>query len=709
MACKIKSASKKYDEMIDNLFDKMGEKLSGWDKHGLFVASETQNMLHDVSSEFRLAQSALYEQARRARDILGSLTAEESKKLVRALNGDASPDNLSTATRKLYDTFRKEIDANADALVASGMLKSKDRIQDYLKRYYTKYVEQMGIAGKIIFNKKFKARDGSLTLDQRIVAGMIEDASVVIPNTILDQKLQLLRAKNLEKLELLFGEDSEKPGYVQVPTQEMGGGVMKYGALSGKWVKKEIFDAINDTTSAAQAIGLLEKYWYPIVDHIKQNVTIKNPVTHLYNIGSNIQLAAIRGDLAALAKVLAMPQDKYKKLIDTANSMGLNTMLNDMQRPDAQMLRSQNRPLDAVLVAWQNIYMAQGSKVGEKVRAMYEWEDKIFKLAALYRGLEKFAADNKREPTHGETKKIFDDANGAYVDYSTPLGFIPRVLDKSGLFPFLHYSVKATPAVAKMMLKNPLKAALFISALSMMGASTIGSKNDEEENGKPFWAADKYNLLFAKEYTSLGNGWFFNSGRLVPGMKLGGINFGNANEHGEFDLSLGFVGGLSNIAQGKDPLGHTIGGKYDSLAGVIYERIKTVAKNYAPPLTLGRYAQGAAEIATAKPYIIDKKGMTVPNPNAPKNSYKEPMTLKELGLRAVGVRKFDAKKEEDTKRKALASKYRAEVKDGMAEGDAAGEYGKAALELGIDPNPPHKKGHGDGGGINIEPHFNLMK
>ena len=84
------------------------------------------------------------------------------------------------------------------------------------------------------------------------------------------------------------------------------------------------------------------------------------------------------------------------------------------------------------------------------------------------------------------------------------------------------------------------------------------------------------------------------------------------------------------------------------------------------------------------------------------------MTVKELGLRAVGVRKFDAKKEEETKRKALASKYRAEVKDGMADGDAAQEYGKAALELGIDPNPPHKKGHsGSTGGVNIKPRLRL--
>ncbi len=180
MACKIKTASKKYDETIDRLFDKMGKKLSGWDTHGLFVASETQNMLHDVSSEFRLAQSALYEQARRARDILGALSSEESKKLVRALNGDASAENLSASTRKLYDTFRKEIDTNADALVASGMLKSKDRINDYLKRYYTKYVEQMSLVGKIIFNKKFKARNGDLTLDQRIAAGSFNTTLVSV-------------------------------------------------------------------------------------------------------------------------------------------------------------------------------------------------------------------------------------------------------------------------------------------------------------------------------------------------------------------------------------------------------------------------------------------------------------------------------------------------------------------------------------------------
>ena len=233
-----------------------------------------------------------------------------------------------------------------------------------------------------------------------------------------------------------------------------------------------------------------------------------------------------------------------------------------------------------------------------------------------------------------------------YVDYSAPLPPIVRRLDRNGVFPFSHYVWKSTPRVAKMIAKNPMKFALLQYALLESGASLF---SDDDNFEKPTWAGDngfagitKYipsNLFGAKQWVQMEDDEFLNLGRALPGMRMGGLAFDG-----------GFVGSFLSIAQGRDPLWRSkIYEESDNTLQAVFKSLQKFAENYAPPMTLGRYAQRAVKKATGfKP---------------PKNSYGEELGWDEFGYRIVGVRKFNREKEIIKHYKAVVREF----KDGNIE------------------------------------------
>jgi hypothetical protein len=617
MRCGIKEANNKLDNTIDKVFAKMGDKINEFDKHNVISTTKLQKEFSETLNEYQIALADIYESAGDIQKYLSDeLMQDESESLVRALNGDITPLELDSHLKPLYEKMRAKIDNNADELVKLGALNEKSKIKDYLKRFYEQYQDEKGKIGKLYFASRFKKRK-NLTHDERIALGMIEDASVVIPKTLADQRTQILKASVLKTIADKFAKDEEFEGSVKI-SNETNGGIYKYGALAGKYVPKEIENSLKSSQLAKETLGILERYWFPVIDHIKVNVTVKNPVTHLYNIGSNVMLAGLNGDLAALGSVMYLKvknPNKFKKLVKSANKYGLNSSLKDFEDIDVHI---NDKKVNVGLSILKNLYMAKGSKTGDKIRKLYDWEDKIFKLASF-----------KRLVDEGMEEKIaFKKASEVYVDYSTPLPDFVRMIDKSGLFPFMHYVYKATPATMKVIAKHPVRFALLQTALLGAGASSwLDDGSENEDLMKPKWAKNQANLFGAKEWVGLGDSWYLNLGRMIPAMKFGGIDF-------SFDTGFGFVGGIVNIANGKTPLGYNISGKYDEDHIKAGKKALTMAENYLPPVTFGRYGQR-----------FSKKLMGVEQ----KNYYKEDMSYAELGGRALGIRRFNEEKELNSK------------------------------------------------------------
>lgn len=617
---------------VKYIFSSMGVDINK--KTNWFKVTEVQKMSSDLINDYRNLKAGVYDGAADIKNYLSTLDKEDSKALVHALGGDLDKEELNIKLQPLYERFRSVIDQNANELVSLGVLSEETKIKDYLKRYYAQYIETEKHGSSLAFAKLHKRKD--LSLDERIALGMMEDADFVIPHTIAEQNILIQKAKLLQKIADTFGVDEEKAGYVKMPETTLTGGLKKYGALSGKYVPKDVKNEIDAARVIETEKKVLEDGLYPIIDHLKVNLTVKNPATHVYNIASNVLLAGLNGDLAAVGKVLYLRAKKpkqFKKLLAQANKHGLNSYLDDFENAHVD-LKPDGKTVNVAASIYKNLYMTQDSKLGAGVRKLYDWEDKIFKLAAFKKHLDQGM----------EEKTAFKEAVEVYVDYSTPLPTAVRFLDKSGLMPFLHYQYKSTPAVAKVMLKNPFRSMLFGTGAAALGLTAF--QNEDEELKTPTWANDKINLFAIGEWSDLGNGWYLNSGRMIPATKF------------EFELG-GIVKSTIDVINGKTPLGYNINSKYDNSMEKYSKRALVMAENYLPSLTLGRYAQRAINIE------LGKLGFTEPK----QNYYKEDMTYEELFYRAFGVRRFNEEKEILKRLREATNEKNYKLKQKLKKGD----------------------------------------
>lgn len=650
-----------YEKGVDWVFDKMRKGAQKIDPKGIWlVATDLQHDVADMITSFNAHKSEIYKTAGDLKSYLDEFDEGESAKLIQALNGDLDKSNLSGDTLGAYTYVRQMIDKNADDLVAVGALSEKNKIKDYIKRYYEKYKDEQGQVKKFFNDKKFSRKD--LTYEERILMGMIEDASYVVPRTLLEQKMQLLKANFFKQLDEKFGLESKKDdSYVLVEKIELSSGVYKYGALSGKYVPQQIKDMLDDAHILKEQLGFMEKSLFPVVDHVKVNMTVKNPVTHIYNIVSNLQVSAIQGSLTNVGHILNMIKNDraaLNALLKEVEPFGLDSMLNDLEHVE---LVSDHKGVNVAKTLMGNIYLSQNSKLGKGLRKVYDWEDKLFKLAAYDHAKKAKMKKLGRELSEDEKLEVYKEAAAPYANYSTPLPKAVKMIDKSGVSPFMHYIYKSTPAVAKLIAKHPVKFGMIQVLLAETGASIFG---DEDEALKPDWAggtsflSSKINLFGAKDWAGvpfMGGGMYWNAGRMMPGIKFGAI-----------DTTGGFWGGAFRIMSGESPLGYKIDNKYDEMPTKIAKRIMALAENYMPPMSFGRYGQRAVKKIA---------GQEV------KNYYKEDMGWGEIGSRMIGVRRFNESdevakkiraakrklahfKKEDPKNIAEHSKeYKARIKD----------------------------------------------
>lgn len=641
----------RYEAWVDEKLAEAGKKIGTFANYldrdrKLLKYISTSKEVEEVSrilNDVKLDNMNWAKQATKFFDFMhNEVSKEDGITLTRALGGDLKGD-IPPHLKELHAMVRAKIDEMSDALVEVGAMAEKSKMENYLKRYYTQYLEESQKAesffakGKSMSGEKvFKRKD--LTLDQRLELGMVEDAGLVVANTLMDQQKQLSRYKILQQFADAFAVDEMKDGYVRVPDENLATGVKKWGALSGKYVPDDVMMELRNASEISGAISWMDKnFLTATVDHIKVNVTVKNPATHAYNVASNLQLAYLNGDSLALGEFMTLSKQKRQQIWELARTHGLEGELQEFEALSAKVKVEQVKEKDKnlLLSIVKNLYLAEGTKAGSAFRKAYQWEDEVFKVASFYKRLKKL-----EKPSDVEVKQALKEAMADYVDYSTPLPPLIRRLDKNGLFPFSHYVWKSTPRVGMIMLKNPLKVLALQAALYWKDA---GIFNDNEDDFvKPHWAKEtglfglfKYlpsNLFGAKQWVHTFGDNHINLGRSLPGARLGGLS-----------VDLGFVGGMVSLIQGRDPLfKQKLYKEEDSTVTAIVKSLKKATVNYLPPVTFGRYMQQWVGIASG---------------NAPKNHYGEDLSIGESMQRLVGVRKFNATKEVTNSIKALIKQW----------------------------------------------------
>ena len=723
---------------VDDAFEKASDGLdkgAKWADENIPFAGKLLNIrehgkeIDELLGEYHRTTAAIYTQAGQFKEYLGKLSLESRKAMFKALDGEMDPEELAQHVRPLYEKVRKTIDDGAQALVDAGALESKNVIKDYIKHYYKKHMneakENSRIA-KALRQSKFFARK-QMSWEQKQLRQIEDDAAFAVTNTILEQKKQLLKAQMLKLFADKFAKDAPPEGaetvgdtatltrggvlqrgagdeitarkdglsssaerierlkWVRMSDESAGGGIKKYGALAGKYVPEDVANALAEAEMLGREMAKFNNMYFKLIDHIKVNVTVKNPFTHLYNFGSNMALAFLHGDFNEAIKTTAaaLRGDKQFKRWETlANSLGLDSHLNDLESL-VKPLQSQAK--DGILTrALKEAYMAEGSYLGEKARYFYSMEDKVFKIARFKKNLEMIAKDkgfdidealsnmgygtaegsgvlqrgagdeiparkgglsSPAEFTIDELKAAMKDAQYSYVDYSTHFNGTLKMLDKTGVSPFLHYTVKSTPMVLKAALKRPDRFLMMQAMLAYGGGSAwLGADNERDNLAKPEWAESGAlpNLVGVKSWMRVGNtNWYFNSGRLVPGFRFDGFD--------KLEFNGGFVGGAMNIASGKSTLGYKIESDDDPNAVKITKRLLELTKSYFPPLSpLGRYGQQLGAQATA-----DVTGLDV----APKDYNKDELGFGGIMARGAGVRRFDKEKEYGKELKKARKEY----------------------------------------------------
>lgn len=643
----------RYENAVDRIFE--GENTPAFVKKGMSVLdlrNAAKREIDGAIESFFRESAAINAQARTAAKYLDKFDAAQSEQLFNALDGKIAKADLPQELQATYQKLRDVIDHNANELIKAGALKQENKLTDYIGHYYDEYMQNE--RGKISRTLgKFYARK-DLSEAQKRALGLRTDISFVVANTLAKQRTQLLKARALEGIANRFGLDeipaAAKQGqYVRISDETVGGGIKKFGALAGKYVPKEVAEALKSTQALGGQLGALEKYWQPLIDHIKVNVTVKNPFTHVYNVASNAVLAFLHGDEKALASWALLGRQQRQEYWKLARRLGLDSAMDDLEgaikglkpKNDSEAFGVLGTAMDFLSTAGKNIYMSEGSALGRAVRKAYAWEDEIFKIARFKKNLDAIAA--KRGYAAGDLSKFskkelsaaMSDAQYHYVDYSTHFNGFLRKSDKWGLMPFLHYSVKSTPMVIKAILKNPHRFAMmqasFIAAdAAGLSLSSIIADTEKENLTKPKWAqSSKFpNVFGLKTWARVGKSdTYFNAGRAAPGFRFDDV----------FEGGWGFVGGLVNIASGKSTLGYNIVSEDDPKAVKIAKSVKEAAKNYLPTLTIGRYGQQLGEQALSD--ITGDKDF------APKDYNKDELGYAGIFGRGVGRRRFNQQKE----------------------------------------------------------------
>ena len=280
-------------------------------------------------------------------------------------------------------------------------------------------------------------------------------------------------AENPELCSNLPGE-----GYSQVPDTEISetGGVKKYGALAGKYVRDDVLASIMPHAEVSSAFM---RSYKKLLAYWKEGKTALNPVSHMNNCVGNIVMAHLAGvDMwnakAYMDTILSIAN--HESWVSEAQKNGLYSGLftreeiEEMLPEEFQKMLNSEKSAVARGADWVFTYVLNyGLRKG--MRQMYEYEDKLFRLviykSALDRGL------NPKEA----------------VDYT--LSFIPTYDDLPGgarairdtIIPFFAWTYKTIPTILLSAAKYPWRFAAVAVLLHTANALSyaLGAGDDDDD------------------------------------------------------------------------------------------------------------------------------------------------------------------------------------------------------------------------------------
>lgn len=509
------------------------------------------------------------------------------------------PEELLIKAKPAFD----ELDRLGGEAVKMGLLDSKtweENVGRYIPRLYTKYDGTESIIKKATnsFDTKplrvnldrFKKRS-DIPEDVREAMGEIMEAGYPTAKGLVQINQAVERAKLFKQVNLNFG--SLDPISKSQPLQEGGKVVDKIdglkqlpkvatlGDLAGKYVPAPIFDDIQEIIRPATT-GLAKT----LVAGFKFNKVILNPSTHARNVMSNMILNDFAGlsparlDVYAKAAKSIIKKDETYKEAKNAG-LALNTFA--AQELKALLSGPEVSKLGKVADAVKN--------AGKKLGDLYQKEEEFAKMA-------QYIFQRNQGKTINEAVTI---AEQATFNYAQVTPFIRRVRESMFGMPFITFTYKATPQVAKTLITKPSTISKYGKIKNAIeNQSDLGELTAERASEAP-WIRDGFyvRLPWKDEY---GRSAYFDMtyilpfGDLISGQLIGRQikrETGTPESYIEAALQKLPVGNiLKELSRNQDFYDNKIWRDSDSEEKKMGDLMLYLIRTYAPPLVADQLPGG---------------------------------------------------------------------------------------------------------------------
>lgn len=250
--------------------------------------------------------------------------------------------------------------------------------------------------------------------------------------------------------------------WVKVPDSEIpnSGGKKQWGALAGKWVREEIWRDLNELQLMHR-----QHLWRALMTQWKLNKTARSPVVHMNNVVSNallMDLLDVRWQDLARGIRSYLARDRYYQEAFEHGAFGADMMTQEIRdhvlKPVLnELLRSntfqQSGHLGVLgqMSKFVELLWSKAMAIDQKMIDIYRIEDELFRMATYIR----------RRELGDTAQQAADHAREQFIDYDIRAPWVN--IARNTVLPFLAYTYRAAPLVARAVATKPWKLAKYFA------------------------------------------------------------------------------------------------------------------------------------------------------------------------------------------------------------------------------------------------------
>jgi len=267
--------------------------------------------------------------------------------------------------------------------------------------------------------------------------------------------------------------------WVKVPDTAIAktGGKKRWGALSGKFVRAEIWADINELAEMQRST-----FWRTLLSQWKLNKTVRSPVVHMNNVISNTvfaDLADVRWqDIVSGVRMLAGKNQDFRDAVEHG-AFGADQVSQEMRKdvlePLLKELMAQGagqgaRGRFAMINTIADKIWSAVKTVDQGMQTAYRLEDDVFRAAAYMR----------RRALGDGPEAAANFARDQFLDYDIRAPWVNAA--RNSLLPFISYTYRAVPVIARSIAARPWKMAKYATLAYAANALFRGLAGDTPED-----------------------------------------------------------------------------------------------------------------------------------------------------------------------------------------------------------------------------------